>query len=417
MPTPSGATSAMGRQSAVSAIAATPGRAVTWPSASGRASGSASTTAVPWTWWAWASRPPVRRSTRARFSPTRPGSSSVLIPRFSDANGPSDTPPRRVVNSAVPPGSVIARWSPSAVKVIASTPAGGRQRPRSSNDALSRHQQVDAGQRRALAVLEMRGAIGDQRVTQRPAEAPAGRAVPDREVHRRHLAVVAVGRAAVGVVVRDAHEAVARRVDVADDPALAVARLEVPGREAEAAARADEGERVSGGEALAAEAPDDRRARPDLATEALDVDRDAVEVRVRPRRAVGGVEVVAVRPRPPRRVARAPEVRLRAGGAVELERAVAEADGAQDREVRMAENELGLRDPRALHERVDERDRGQPRRPRQLPRAVGGAARPPAAARPRPAAPGAEGSPLARRPWKGGVWTTPSRTGTSPRRA
>src|SRR3954451_7221108 len=248
IPTPSGATSAIGRQSATRAIAATPRSAVTWPSASRTVSGSAATTSVPWTWRTCARRPPARWATRVRFSCTRPASWSVHRPRLSDANGPSETPPRRVVNSAVPPGSVIARWSPRAVKLIASAPAGSRQRPRSSNDALSRHQQLDPGQRRALAVLEVRAPVGDERVAKRPAEAPTGGAVPDREVHRRHLAVVAVGRAAVGVVIGDAHEAVARRVDLADDAALAVARLELPGRQPEAAARADKRERVGGGE-------------------------------------------------------------------------------------------------------------------------------------------------------------------------
>src|SRR4051812_20450029 len=375
IPTPSGATSAIGRQSATSAIAATPRSAVTWPSASRTVSGSAATTSVPWTWRTCARRPPARWATRVRFSCTRPASSSVHRPRLSDANGPSETPPRRVVNSAVPPGSVIARWSPRAVKLIASAPAGSRQRPRSSNDALSRHQQLDTGQRRALAVLEMRAPVADQRVAQGPAEAPAGGAVPDREAHRGHLAVVAVGRAAVRIVVGHAGEGLARRVDLTDDAALAVARREVPGGEAESAAGADECERVGGGEVLAAKAPDDRRARPDLAAAALDVDRDAVQIRVGPRRAVGGVEVVAVRPRPSRRVPRAPQVCLGAARAVELEGPVADANGARDREVGVAEDERGPGDPGALDERVDERDRRQPRHPRELPRPVAGRTR------------------------------------------
>src|SRR5207253_3212196 len=42
---------------------------------------------------------PASAETRLRFSTTFAGSSSVRMPRFSDANGPSLTPPTRVVKA------------------------------------------------------------------------------------------------------------------------------------------------------------------------------------------------------------------------------------------------------------------------------------------------------------------------------
>src|SRR5258705_425539 len=177
MPTEPGPASATGRQSATSTIAATPGRVVSCPSAS--CGWSASTaTRVPWTWRPCASRAaPTCARTRSRFSRTRSGSSSVPTPRLSEANGPSETPPRRV-----------------------------------------------------------------------------------------------------GVVVGHSDERLARGVDLPNDLALAVACLETPRRQPEAARVAGDVDRARRAEVLAAEAPDHRRAGAQLAPEAAHEDADAVEI-------------------------------------------------------------------------------------------------------------------------------------------
>ena len=60
-----------------------------------------------------------RGATRTRFSSTLAPSSSVSRPRLSEANGPVDTPPRRVVNSARAPGRPAAMCSPSQWKARA----------------------------------------------------------------------------------------------------------------------------------------------------------------------------------------------------------------------------------------------------------------------------------------------------------
>ena len=122
-------------------------------------------------------------------------------PRFSDAYGPVDTPPRRVVNSTCAPGRSAAKCSPAA-----------RNGAASLTDL-----QLELGDGLALGVLEVRAAGGDERLDQPPAGGLGPVALVGAAAQRRRLAVVAVGQVAVGVVVGDAHELVAGRVDVDRD--------------------------------------------------------------------------------------------------------------------------------------------------------------------------------------------------------
>src|SRR3954470_19079431 len=115
------AVSATGRQSAVNTSAAAPASAVAWPSSSsaGRSADGGSVarrTRAPRTRRAYrkGSRgTPTASASRARFASTLAGSSAVRRPRLSDANGPSDTPPRRVEKSTRPPSRSAATWPPS----------------------------------------------------------------------------------------------------------------------------------------------------------------------------------------------------------------------------------------------------------------------------------------------------------------
>ena len=116
--------SSTGRQSAVNTSAGWPVSAVAWPSSSagGRAGPGGSVarrTVAPCTWRPYRKRSrgqPVAAATRSRFSSTLAPSSSVSRPRLREANGPVETPPRRVVNSARAPGRPAATWSPSQWK-------------------------------------------------------------------------------------------------------------------------------------------------------------------------------------------------------------------------------------------------------------------------------------------------------------
>ena len=65
---------------------------------------------------------PTASQRRVRFSTTRAGSSSVRMPRFSDANSPSLTPPRRVENAT--------RYGPGAAQSKRSTPVTAQLRTR-----------------------------------------------------------------------------------------------------------------------------------------------------------------------------------------------------------------------------------------------------------------------------------------------
>ena len=240
--------SATGRQSATRTIAATPGARRDLAVGLLDRSGSSTTTRVPWTWRPCASRAaPACARTRSRLAATRSGSSSVSRPRLSDAYGPSETPPRRVGEERPwRPGRSMTRCSPTARK-LTSRAARGRSPARAGRTRSARGRRPTSVSRSVQP--------------KRPRAA-----VQDGEAHRGHLAVVAVGLVAVGVVVGDADE----RARAARRPRRRSAACRRAPRSAsdvrpKRLACADTRSGLGREEVLAAEAPDDRRARPDLA--------------------------------------------------------------------------------------------------------------------------------------------------------
>src|SRR5581483_9466922 len=104
---------------------------------------------------------PTAPQRRVRFSTTDTGSSSVRMPRLSDANGPCDTPPRLVEKATL--------YGPGASQWISSSPplTGASLRPALEDRARAAGELVPRVQRR----------VGDDLVqerTQRCAELGAG---------------------------------------------------------------------------------------------------------------------------------------------------------------------------------------------------------------------------------------------------
>ena len=120
-------------------------------------------------------------------------------PRFSEAYGP-------VGHAAAAGGERARARRERGGDVLARAAERRRERSRTCSSS--------AGDGLALRVFEVGAAGGDERLEQAPAAGPGPVALPDAEAQRGDLAVVAIGQLPVGVVVGDADERLARRVDV-----------------------------------------------------------------------------------------------------------------------------------------------------------------------------------------------------------